>query len=207
MKRLAFALSVLSLTACSTTYMPQGYSTSADNNVALMALRTGFINVGKFEGPARFDNSCHGGGRIAPPKRMSFGTYIQMALADELKVAGMLDENTPRVTLTGVVETLAFSTQSASWDIGLRVSSSNGKSILVREHFEFSSASPATNACKRTAEAYVPAVRDILGKLVKSPDFKALVTPSRVGSIENESRHLPDYLGSIHKLQIKEEGV
>jgi hypothetical protein len=111
---------------------------------------------------------------------MSFEKYIQAALAEELKVAGMFEEERPRVTLTGVVEALAFSaqsasSQSASWDIGLRVTSSNGKSTLVREYYAFAPAE--NNGCKQIAEAYLPAVQYLLGKLVRSHDFKALVTP------------------------------
>jgi hypothetical protein len=35
----------------------------------------------------------------------------------------------------------------------------------------------ADTACKQTAEAYFPAVQNLIGKLVKSPEFLALVMP------------------------------
>ena len=47
MKKITIAISVLTLSACS-TYMPQRYSISADNNVALKATGAGNINVGSF---------------------------------------------------------------------------------------------------------------------------------------------------------------
>lgn len=180
MKKTAVVLSVLALSACS-TYMPQRYSISADNNVALKAIGVGSINVGAFKGPANFDNSCRAAGPLSPPDNMSFEGYIQKALADELKVAGKFDDKTPKVTLSGVVEQLAFSSSrgltGGSWDIGLRISSSNGKSSYVSEHYEFNSGFVADTACKQTAEAYFPAVQNLIGKLVKSPEFLALVTP------------------------------
>ena len=180
MKNIVLALSALALSACS-TYMPQRYGISADNNVALKAISAGNINVGAFKGPANFDNSCRAAGPIAPPDNMSFEAYIQKALADELKVAGKYDDKTPKITLSGVVEQLAFSSSrgltGGSWDIGLRVNSSNGKSTYVSEHYEFNSGFIADTACKQTAEAYFPAVQNLIGKLVKAPEFVSLVTP------------------------------
>ena len=183
MKKCAFVLLALlgfSLTACS-TYMPQRYNISADNSVALKSVGVRSINVGIFKGPTTFDNMCRAAGPISPPDGMSFEAYIQKALADELKMAGMLDDQSPNVTLTGVVEQLSFSSSrgltGGSWDIGLRVNSSNGKSTFVSEHYEFNSGFNAETACKQTAEAYLPAVQNLIGKLVKSPDFRGLVMP------------------------------
>lgn len=180
MKKIVIALSVLTLSACS-TYMPQRYSISADNNVALKSIEAGNINVGAFKGPASFDSSCRAAGPIAPPDNLSFEAYIQKALADELKVAGKFDDKSPKVTLTGMVDQLAFSSSrgltGGSWDIGLRVTSSNGKTVRVSEYYEFNSGFVADTACKQTAEAYYPAVQNLIGKLVKSPEFVSLVTP------------------------------
>jgi len=180
MKKLVLVLSALTLSACS-TYMPQRYSISADNNVALKAIDAGSISVGSFRGPANFDNSCRAAGPIAPPDSMSFEAYIQKALADELKVAGKFDDKAPKIILSGAVEKLAFSSSrgltGGSWDIGLRVNSSNGKTVYVSEYYEFNSGFVADTACKQTAEAYFPAVQNLIGKLVKSPGFVGLVTP------------------------------
>ncbi len=110
---------------------------------------------------------------------MSFEAYIQKALADELKVAGMYDDKAPKVTLTGAVEKLSFSSSrgltGGEWDISLRVNSSNGKSLSVSEHYEFESGFIADTACKQTAEAYLPAVQNIIGKAIKHPNFKGLL--------------------------------
>jgi len=112
---------------------------------------------------------------------MSFEAYIQKALADELKVAGMFDDKAPKTTLSGVVEQLSFSSSrgltGGEWKISLRVNSSNSKSISVSEHYLFESGFVADTACKQTAEAYLPAVQNLIGKLVKSPEFKSLLLP------------------------------
>lgn len=179
MKRILLLLTALSLGACS-TFTPQRYSISADNNVSLKAIGVGNINVGAFSGPSSFDRACRGAGPIAPPDNMTFEAYIQKALADELKVAGMYNDKTPNTTLTGSVEKLSFSSSrgltGGEWDISLRINSSNGKSIFVSEHYEFESGFVADTACKQTAEAYLPAVQNIIGKAIKHPDFRGLFT-------------------------------
>lgn len=180
MKKILLTISVLCLSACS-TFTPQRYSISADNNVALKAIGVGNINVGAFSGPSTFDRACRGAGPIAPPDNMTFETYIQKALADELKVAGMFDDKTPKTTLSGNLEQLSFSSSrgltGGEWNIQLRVNSSNGKSISVSEHYLFESGFVADTACKQTAEAYLPAVQNLIGKLIKSPGFKGLLLP------------------------------
>ena len=180
MKTFLLVLSVLSLSACS-TFTPQRYNISADNNIALKAIGVGNINVGTFAGPSSFDRTCRGAGPIAPPDNISFEAYIQKALADELKLAGMFDDKAPKATLSGVVEQLNFSSSrgltGGEWNIRLRVNSSNGKSMSVSEHYEFESGFVADTACKQTAEAFLPAVQNIIGKLVKSPEFRSLLIP------------------------------
>ncbi|MEI6180755.1 MAG: hypothetical protein WCP31_08370 [Chloroflexales bacterium] len=182
MKTILVAISLLVLGAC--TNAPQRYGISADNNTALRASGGRNISVGQFTKTAEFENNCRGiYGQLSLPDNMSFEGYIQKGLIDELKVAGMFDEKEPKVVLSGVIEKLAFSTLTrltggGSWDIGLRVNSSNGKSTYVSEHYEFDSSIQVWAACSQTANAYMPAVQNILGKLIKSPDFKALVAPT-----------------------------
>lgn len=192
MKRITIVLIVLILSAC--TNAPQRYGISADNNMALKASGSGNINVGSFTKTADLSNNCRGiYGQLSLPDNMSFEGYIQKGLIDELKVAGMFDDKAAKITLSGDVEKLSFSTLTGlmgggSWDIGLRVNSSNGKSAYVSEHYEFDSSIQVWAACAQTANAYMPAVQNILGKLIKSPDFKSLVTPKDQVSQQNDSQ-------------------
>ncbi len=191
MKKIVFIFSAFILSACS-SYMPQRYSVSADNVAALKGVGASNINVAPFRlDVADFDNTCRVKHHILLPGDVSFESYIQKAFSDELKVAGVFDDKTPVITLSGVVETLSFSSvpsdsmtmqsmKSAlkgSWDIGLRIKSSNGKSSVVSEHYEFTSGLLSDEACRQTADAFFPAVQDLIGKLVSSAKFKSLVTP------------------------------
>ena len=47
----------------------------------------------------------------------------------------------------------------------------------MAEHYEFNSGFEGGTACKQTAEAFMPAVQNLIGKIVASPDFRALVAP------------------------------
>jgi hypothetical protein len=169
---------VISLGACSTYTTPR-YAINADTNFALKSLGATGLSVGAFTGPGAFDNACRAGGPLVAPDGMSHTAYIKKALEDEMKVASVYAGDSPRITLSGVVNKLAFSSMrgltGGSWDIDLTLNSSNGKSMSVVEHYEFELSIVGDMACKQTGEAYFPAVQNLIGKAVRSSDFKALV--------------------------------
>ena len=175
---LIFAISIM---AGCTTYTPQRYSISANNNVALKEAKVGNIAVGEFNGPKNFSSACRAAGPISPPDNLSFQEYIRQALISELKVADVYNESNPKITISAEVDMLSFSSTRSllggSWDVGMRVNSSNGKSAYVKEHYEFNSGFVADIACKQTAEAFLPTVQNLIERLVKSTDFKKLATP------------------------------
>ena len=175
MKKTTATLAILALGACS-TFEPPRYNILVDNNVALKSIAVGGINVGRFKRPYAFDNACRAGGHIVPPDNLTFEAYIQKAVADELSIAGMFDDKTPKITLTGEVERLSFSSwrgiNGGEWDIGIRITSTNGKSMSVSHRYEFNIAG---NPCQQTAQAFLPAVQDLIGKLVKAHEFRGLL--------------------------------
>jgi len=168
----------LGLSGCETMVTPR-YSISADNNVALKSMNIQGIGVSDFTGPTNFDSNCRAAGPVQVPDGLTHTQYIRKALEDELKVAGAFSDKTARVTLTGAVTRLEFSSTrgltGGTWVIDLNLKSSNGKSITTSEQYEFASGFIATTACKQTAEAFHPAVQNLIGKIVRSPEFSALV--------------------------------
>lgn len=172
-----FALIVLALlVAGCETYTAPRYSISADNVVALRGVSPSRIKVGAFSDPNQFADGCRAAGPITIGDGLTFAGYIRKALIDEMKIAGVYDE-AGNVTLTGSVYKLAFSSTVAYWDIGLTVTSSNGRSISVEENYRFPGSFAAETACKRVSDAVHPAVQNLLQKLIASPDFRALVNP------------------------------
>ncbi len=179
MRNIAITLSIaLTLSACSTYTTPR-YSINADTNVTLKSLGITNVAIGTFTGPASFDTACRAAGPLAPPDGMTHTAYFKKALEDELKVAGAHSASLPKVTLSGSVDKLSFSSSrgltGGSWDIEVTVNSSNGKTMNANEHYEFESGFIADTACKQTAEAYMPAVQNLIAKIVRAPEFKALV--------------------------------
>lgn len=178
--RIVIVLLAFILSACAA---PTKYATRPDIGDALKQTKGGNINVGAFKAPANFSNFCRIDGPIYPPDyNLSFEGYIQNALVEELKAAGKYNDTTAKVSLSGVVEKLSFSTTAngltgGTWDIGLRVISSNGKSSLVSEHYQFETSLMAALACQQASEAYLPAVQNLISKLVRSDDFKTLIAP------------------------------
>lgn len=172
------AAACLALAACETP-TTQRYSISADNNQTIKALNSTGIAVGSFAAPADFNPNCRALGPLVVADGISHTEYIRKAFEDELKVAGAFADKQPRVTLTGKVKQLEFSSSrgltGGSWTIDLDLTSSNGKVLSVKEYYEFNSGFVANEACRNTAEAYSRAVQNLVGRAVRSPDFAALV--------------------------------
>lgn len=155
------------------------YSILADNNVAIKGLGVGGIGVGSFTPPSTFDANCRAVGALQISDNLTHTQYIQKAFEDELKVAGAFAQASPRITLTGQIPRMEFSSTRAltggSWTIDLVLTSSNGNRMTVAEYYEFPSGFIATEACRQTAEAFSRAVQNLIGKTVRSPEFASLV--------------------------------
>jgi hypothetical protein len=174
---LAAALAMLA--GCASLTAPR-YTASADNVVALRGLAPARVALGPFAGPATASLKCRGYGYIAPPDGLSFAEYVRRALESELKLAGVYDPNAPAVTLGGRLDEATFSSANGStsngfWDLALTLASSNGATLAARERYGFTPGYLADSACKQTAEALVPAVQDLVAKLVGDPRFRSLL--------------------------------
>ena len=179
MKRIIIVIFAFVLGACS--YIPQRYSVSAENTEALNKLGVGNINVGPFTKAAEFDTRCKVvSGEIKKPD-MGFEGYIQQALVKELKAADIFDDQTPKIILSGVVEKLSLTTWRtiylSNWDLGVRLNSSNGKTVYITQHYEFNAGQNNLADCQQLADHYMIAVQKTLNKLINAPEFQSLVTP------------------------------
>jgi len=160
------AIGMVTLLAACETPTTGRYAISADNNMAIKALGSSGIGVGSFTPPATFSDTCRALGPLRVSDNLTHTQYIQKAFEDELKVAGAFAANAARVTLTGKVNQMEFSSTRAS---------SNGQSMTVKEHYEFDSGFIANEACRQTAEAFSRAVQNLVGKSVRNPSFAQLI--------------------------------
>ena len=190
------------LTGCA-RFVTRSYFSSADNVTTLRALGDNKINVGDFTSsvlhfieltevdemsqtvigfvdtasykPGITEIKCRCVGPIKTPDGNTFADFIKEALIDELQIAELYDVGSS-VTLNGNLDSIGLSTFfSGEWDIALTVNSSNGESISVSETYSFTSSFVGYTACRRGAKALMPAVQNLIAKLIGNPKFPYLI--------------------------------
>lgn len=170
------------------TYATTRYATNVDNITAIKSLNGKTINVGSFTSSQQGQKElmCRGVGPIKTPDGEPFSEFIRKALVNDLKIADAFSTNAP-ITLTGNLNSIDFSSASGSWNLSLTVQSSNGKSMTVNENYSYTTSFYGETACNQTAQALMPAVQNLIGKVVQSPDFKLLIA----GTNETASDETP----------------
>ena len=178
MKQAISFLLIAVLSAGCSTMTPARYSVSVDNNQALKQYQGSKARVASMASPASYDANCRLMGPIQASDGMSIPQFIEKAFNDEMKFAGIYDTQ-EGVVLTGTMNKIEFSSTSGLtngwWDLGLTLSSSNGKSMSVENRYEFKSGFDAWTACSQTAQALGPAVQDLIKKIVTDAQFAALL--------------------------------
>jgi hypothetical protein len=166
------------LSACATPVTPR-YSVGTDNVVALRDLHATGISVGAFAEPAQDDVKCRGIGLMRMQDGLTHAQYVQKALADELKVAGAYAPPPGRVTISGrlvrIDASSGLGSENGRWSMTIALASSNGATLTVSNDYTFRAGFAATAACNNVAQAFVPAVQDIIGKALASPEFPNLI--------------------------------
>ncbi len=163
------------VTGCS-TYSASRYSVNVDNVVALRAMKGKSVAVGRFTATVPNLNNifCRGVGPIKTPDGETFSEFVRKGLVNELKFSGLYAVDAP-ITLTGNLDAIDFSSVTGNWHLALTVHSSNGKSLSVDKKYGYTSSYYGETACNQTAQALMPAVQDLLGKVVHSPKFASLL--------------------------------
>ncbi len=110
--------------------------------------------------------------KVAPGKTPA--QYINDAFQEELFAAGVYAPNAETV-IDGTITSLSFSSVSpASWNIAMAVKSNSSPGYTVSTNYEFGTSFTAYSACKNVADAFGPAVQELLKQVVSNPQFKAL---------------------------------
>lgn len=168
------AASVL-LAGCETTNSIP-YKASAANVIAIQqSLQSKKVSVGDIGMAPGVDESplCRmlGPVKVAPGKTPS--QYIKDAFQEELLMAQAYDIKGPPIE--GRIEELSFSSVSpAYWQIALAVMSPVDKGYKVSVKYLFDTSFSAMGACKNVADAFGPAVQELLKQVVANPQFPAL---------------------------------
>lgn len=110
--------------------------------------------------------------KVSPGKSLS--QYIEDAFQEELFMAQVYQPNAP-ATIEGRVESISFSSVSpANWEIALSVRSNVSPGYTVKTKYVFDTSFSAYSACKNVADAFAPAVQDLLKAVVTNPQFSSL---------------------------------
>ncbi len=177
MKKMIIIAAVLFMSAGCSTMTPARYSVSIDNNQALKQYAGTAVKVASITSECTYDANCRLMGPIQASDGMTIPQFVEKAFNDELKFANIFSDN--GIILNGSLTKIEFSSTSGLtngvWDLTLKLTSSNGKSITVASSYGFKSGFDAMTACNQTAQALGPAVQDLIKKVVTDPQFGSLV--------------------------------
>jgi hypothetical protein len=110
--------------------------------------------------------------KVAPGKTPS--QYIKDAFQEELFAAGVYAPNAATV-IDGTITNLSFTSVSpASWNITMAVKSNSSPGYTVSTKYDFGTSFTAYSACKNVADAFGPAVQELLKQVASNPQFKTL---------------------------------
>ena len=109
---------------------------------------------------------------VAPGK--SLAQYIKEAMTEELFMAQVYQPNAASV-LDARIEELSFSSTSpAYWNIKMNVKSNQSAGYTVSVKYGFDTSWSAVAACKNVADAFGPAVQELLKQVVSNQQFGEL---------------------------------
>lgn len=163
------------LSGC-TTYTTRRYSINPDNALALISLKDKVVNIGNFTSTKKdlTSLSCRGSVRIHAPDKEPFSEFIRNAFANELKNTNTFSSSAP-VTLSGNIDSISGSAIHGVWKISMTITSTNGKYMSATEIYNFKTDMNGYKACRLTADALMPAVQNLIGKIVRSTGFSSLI--------------------------------
>lgn len=173
------ALAAVLVAGCSTTNSIP-YKASTSNVISLqntMKQNNTKVSLGTFSMANGVDEEmmCRmlGPVKVAPGKTLS--TFIKEAFQEELFLAQAYDSHAP-TAIEGRIERLSFSSVSpANWEIAMRVSSNKSPGYTVAIKYNYDTSFDAWSACKNVADAFSPAVQELLRQVVANPQFSQLV--------------------------------
>jgi hypothetical protein len=113
---------------------------------------------------------------VGTPDGMTFAKYVEDALAVELEMGDIIDPKS-KVIISGNLENVYGSTVlgNAYWEHTLKLTSTNGKSMEVMSRYDYESSFTAYSACSEMQRSYLPAVQELVNKIITDPRFKELI--------------------------------
>ena len=164
------------LTGCETTSsIPYSASTQNVLNFQKQLPETN-VSLGSFVDSNHMEElTCRLLGPIDVSRGKSKAEYIKDAMQTELFLAQVYSVDSD-VIIEGKLDAVNFSSVSpANWEFEFTVSSNLYTGYTVKTKYEFNTSYSAYSACKNVADAFGPAVQDLINTIVTHPDFSKLV--------------------------------
>lgn len=172
----AMSSAALLLSACETTNSAVPYEASTDNVIAIQqGLKAKKVSVASVA--LGHDVSehlmCRLNGDVTVGSGKTLSQFVKEALQKELFTAQTYDPHGPAVRAR--IDQMSFSSVApANWQITMHVESDQSSGYTVQEKYEFATSWTAAGACKNVADAFSPAVQDLINKVVTDPKFPEL---------------------------------
>jgi hypothetical protein len=196
-QNIIFVLSLITLAAvmsgCETTSAIP-YTASTPNVLQFQSVLTSSnakVKLGTFvDGEDVSELTCRLMGPVDVSRGKTKAEYIKEAMQTELFLAQVYSVDSD-IILNGKLDSVDFSSVSpASWKFGFTISSNKYAGYSVNTKYSFNTSYSAYSACENVADAFGPAVQDLINNIVTHPDFVKLVngTDSAVGAMSTKQR-------------------
>lgn len=174
--KLQFAAVIVSVTVFSgCAYNVSPYGASVQNVGAIRNYNLKPVSVGRFASskPGNASITCRAAGPVTVSP--SFEAYIEKAFIDELKLAGIYDPSS-KFVITGKLEKVDFSSgiTDGNWSFTLTLTNARNESFTTKSSFGFSGSFMADKACQEVAQAFGPAVQNLVSDVVRDPMFRQI---------------------------------
>ena len=175
---LILAISGIVLAGCDTTSTIP-YSASTENVLQFQSALSPLdvkVKLGSFtENEDIGELTCRLMGPIDVSRGKSRAEYIKEAMQTELFLAQTYSVDSD-IVIGGKLDSLDFSSISpASWEFGFTVFSNKSAGYSVSTKYPFNTSYSAYSACNNVADAFGPAVQDLINTIVTHPNFATLV--------------------------------
>lgn len=134
------------------------------------------VSVGDFSAAQGVNSSpmCRLMGPVTVAPGKSLEQFIKDAFQEELFMAQAYQASSTNI-IEGRIETLSFSSVSpASWEISMNVKSNNYAGYTTSIKYPFDTSYSAYSACKNVADAFGPAVQELIKQVVNNQQFSLL---------------------------------
>jgi hypothetical protein len=188
--KLAILAAFLSLiSGCATYYNVAPYQASAENAETLKSYKLKPVSVGTFQAskdlivrrspgtqkkPGRASIRCPiidlNGNSWHTTVSPSFEAYIEKALIEELKLAGIYDAASPLVLTGELVQINPGVPHYRKWVITLTLTNARNESFTTVS--EFHSEAVAFSQCEVSSQLFVQAVQRLISDVIEDPKFR-----------------------------------